>query len=108
MRAVPLVLASLRAGARNPAVLILLTAAFFDQIAGNPVHSILLMGTGGALAVSTARDREAPVPPEAGRAGGRFERTRAALLGTPRWWLLTGAAIFALVVGRFGRYSSSG
>jgi hypothetical protein len=117
--------ASLRAGIRSPAVLILLAAGVFDQLAGNPVHFLVLVGTAVALAVSSARSRErvsagsasgpgvvAALPPESsgaagasGVAGRTMAGLRSALLRLPASRLAAVGGAFAVLVGRFARYS---
>jgi hypothetical protein len=84
---------------RDPVVVFLLLAGFFDGISGNPIHSILLFSTAVALAWDgTARARSggpAVMPRPAATAGGRPL--------TPL--VMLAALVYAGVVGSFGRYS---
>ena len=94
---------SVRAGARDPIVICLLLAAFFDGISGNAPHSMLLVGTAVALAVTGARARVglATDPP----AEGFLARIRDVLTRSSAPLLATVALAFSLVVGWWGRYS---
>jgi hypothetical protein len=86
-------------------VAILLLAGIFDGLSGNPIHAILLIGVAVALAV----DAVVGLGHEAGGAveatGTVVERPseRAGRLGTAA--LLAAAAIYAVLIGRFPRYS---
>jgi hypothetical protein len=85
---------------RDPVVVFLLLAGFFDGISGNPIHSILLFSAAVALAwdatVGARTGRPAVMPrPAAGATKGRPL--------TPL--VMLGALIYAAVVGSFGRYS---
>ena len=102
--------ATIRAGVREPVIICLLVAALFDELSGNPLHFLVLVGTAVALAVARARERvalgtaERPVglwgdPPEL------LGRMRSVLARSSIPLLLIPAAAFALVVGWFGRYS---
>jgi len=104
------VAATIRAGVREPIIVCLLVAALFDELSGNPLHFLVLVGAAVALAISRARERavlgtaERPVerwgdPPELlGRIRDGLARSSAPLLLLP-------AIAFALVVGWFDRYS---
>jgi len=94
---------SVRAGARDPIVICLLLAAFFDGISGNAPHSMLLVGTALALAVTAARARvglATDPPPE-----GFLARIRDVLTRSSAPLLATVALAFSLVIGWWGRYS---
>jgi hypothetical protein len=105
------VAAAVRAGLREPVIVCLLVAALFDELSGNPLHFVVLVGAAVALAVARARERaalgtaERPLgrwgdPPEPLRLGrGGLAKSSAPLLLLP-------AVAFALVVGWFGRYSA--
>jgi hypothetical protein len=99
-----------RRGLHEPIIGILLLAGAFTVIAGSPVHGALLLAVATGLAWDTARgqDRagEAPGPaaelaglaPEA-PAPSRGRRVLAAVM------LVAGAAVYAIVVGSFTRYT---
>jgi hypothetical protein len=104
------VAATIRAGIREPVIICLLVAALFDELSGNPLHFLILVGTAVALAVARARERvalgtaERPVgmwgdPPRA------LARVRSALARSSIPLLLVPAIAFALAVGWFQRYS---
>ena len=81
-------------GLREPIVVILLMAGFFDGISGNPIHAVIL----GTVAVALAfdLDRDAVMPRPVG--GATAWRSR-------RWTLATLAVALVYAVGTFGRYS---
>lgn len=84
-------------GLRDPVVVILLVAGFFDAISGNPIHAVVL-GT-VALALAFDAERNAEMPRSDAR-GGRVLRTAGGRS------LFTGVvAVFAVSAGTFGRYS---
>jgi hypothetical protein len=98
---------------RDPVIVCLLLAGFFDGISGNPVHSLLLFAAAIALGWDRSRPlrrgTEAAVISDEG--GG--DRIEGELLwggvGMPNTVLLTvvvtGAIVYAEVVGGFARYS---
>src|SRR5689334_22678591 len=43
------VAATIRAGVREPVIICLLVAALFDELSGNPLHFLILVGTAVAL-----------------------------------------------------------
>ena len=49
--------AAFSAGIREPIVVCMLLAALFDELSGNPLHSIVLVGTAVALSIARARER---------------------------------------------------
>jgi hypothetical protein len=85
---------------RDPVVLILLLAGFFDGVSGNAIHSILLFSAAFALTWESMGNR-APVP-----SPGPVSHL-SSLAGIPviRAGLAASALAFAVIVGRFGRYS---
>jgi hypothetical protein len=104
------VAATIRAGIREPVIICLLVAALFDELSGNPLHFLVLVGTAVALAIARARERmalgtaERPVglwgePPMV------LARVRSGLARSSIPLLLIPAVLFALVIGWFGRYS---
>jgi hypothetical protein len=85
---------------RDPVVGILLLAAIFDGLSDNPIHALLL----AAVAVALIRDAVAPGRERTDDATGR----RAAPGSLPRRvvvGLIVLAAMFAILVGGFARYS---
>jgi hypothetical protein len=79
----------------EPVVAIMLVAAFFDGISGNPIHALLL----GGVAIVLGRDIALgePNPPKPLEERG---------IRAPSGWVVAGlSAAFALVVGAFPRYS---
>ncbi len=101
---------TVRAGVHEPVIICLLVAALFDELSGNPLHFLILVGTAVALAITRARERvalgtaERPVglwgdPPEL-LAGIRSVLARSSIP-----LLLIPAIGFALVFGWFARYS---
>lgn len=102
--------ATIRAGVREPVIVCLLVAALFDEISGNPLHFLVLVGAAVALAISRARERVALGTSErpVGRWGEPLElvgRIRAGLARSSTPLLLLPAIAFAAAVGWFGRYS---
>jgi hypothetical protein len=100
-----------RAGIREPVIVCLLLAAFFDELSGNPLHFLVLVGAAVALAVARARERvalgtsERPVdawgtPPDL------LARVRHGLGHSSVPLLLLPAVGVALVIGWFDRYSA--
>jgi len=93
--AVAVVRATMATVVHEPVVAIMLAAAFFDGISGNPIHALLL----GAVALVLGRDialgePNPPVPLE--ERGKRL----------PKGWVVAGlSTVFAVVVGAFPRYS---
>jgi len=83
---------------RDPVVVILLLAGFFDGISGNPIHSILLFGAATAI----AHGPDATVATTGGALGGSADRRRSVVPVAVAMGL-----VFAFVVGGFGRYSWS-
>jgi hypothetical protein len=102
---------------RDPVVVFLLLAGFFDGISGNPIHSLLLF----AAALALGWDRNARARDENAVAGSRpahfdggavaaersvplatQERTSNAVLKAVG---VTGVVVYALLVGGFARYS---
>ena|SRR2546427_4249025 len=85
--------------ARDPVVIILLLAGIFDGLAGNLIHSVLLIAVGLALGREVAIGRGGPAS-VAGSAG--------TLAIAPLWppvLAILGAVAYAVIVGAFGRYS---
>ena len=83
----------------DPVVGILLLAGIFDGISGNPIHGVVLCGVAFALAVDGfGRRRGEPAPQE--QAAPLFHAERV-----PTLLVVALAAVFAFVVGGFGRYS---
>jgi len=80
---------------REPVVAIMLVAAFFDGISGNPIHALLLGGVAIALGRDIALGEPTP-PTSLAQRGGRLPRT---------WIVMALSAAFALAVGAFPRYS---
>jgi hypothetical protein len=86
---------------RDPVVVILLLAGFFDGISGNPIHSILLISTAVVLGRDRMVHRDGP-----GRADAeRIEALPAPAASSPKRLLAIPAVAYAIVVGAFGRYS---
>jgi hypothetical protein len=83
--------------ARDPVVAILLLAGIFDGLSGNPVHAVLLIGVAVALAVDAVVGFGAERADVGRPAFHLGRRTTAALLA--------GAALYAVLLGRFPRYS---
>jgi hypothetical protein len=101
--------ARLPAAVRDPVVVILALAGIFDGLSGNPIHSVLLLGTSVALGREAflGRGREASAEirsrspaPHAGdeHAAAAFRLVTAPLI------LLT-IVVYSVVVGGFARYS---
>jgi hypothetical protein len=98
---------------RDPVIVCLLLAGFFDGISGNPIHSMLFFATAAALGWDRSRRsrRGTELSSVSGEGGGG--RVQAALIsdrtGLDNTVLLTvavtGAVVYALVVGGFARYS---
>jgi hypothetical protein len=88
---------------RDPVIVILLLAGFFDGLSGNPIHSILL------FTVALALTRDIALHQLSGGTGPivykreGLETTARIRLLTP--FYLVGALVFAVVVGGYGRYS---
>jgi len=85
--------------AKDPVVAILLLAGIFDGLADNPIHAILLIGVALALAADA-------VVGSGGEAAAESVPRPSIELG--RWGkaaLLAAAASFAILIGRFPRYS---
>lgn len=102
--------ATFRAGVREPVILCLLLAAFFDELSGNPLHFLVLVGTAVALAITQARERVALATAERpvglwGDPPDLLARMRDGLARSSAPLLLLPAVAFALVVGWFDRYS---
>jgi hypothetical protein len=88
------------AAARDPVVIILLLAGVFDGLAGNLIHSVLLIAVGLALGREVAL----------GRGGSSDVRGEHAgtLPITPLWppvLAILAAVAYAVIIGGFGRYS---
>jgi len=97
----------------DPVIVCLLLAGFFDGISGNPIHSMLLFATAVALGwdrIARLR-RGSDVAAVSDDGGG--DRVQAGLIwdrvGLDNTVLLTvavtGAVMYAVVVGGFARYS---
>lgn len=94
---------------RDPVIVCLLLAGFFDGISGNPIHSMLLFAT----AVALGWDRSGRSRPGTGVAAVSGDRVQAELIpdrvGLDHTVLLTVAVtagvMYAVVVGGFARYS---
>ena len=84
-------------GLRDPVVVILLLAGFFDSISGNPIHGVVLGTVALALAFDGERNVEMARPGGPGMAALRTAWGRALLIGV--------AALYAVSGGTFGRYS---
>ena len=83
-------------GLREPVVVILLLAGFFDGISGNPIHAVILGTVAVALAFDPDRDAVTPRP-----VGG-------ATAWRSRGWTVVALAValnYAVAAGTFGRYS---
>jgi hypothetical protein len=102
--------AVVRAGVREPVIVCLLVAALFDELSGNPLHSIVFVGAAVALAITRARERvslgtgERPVDAWS-EAPESLARMRSGLGRSSVPLLLLPAMGFALFVGWFDRYS---
>jgi hypothetical protein len=88
---------------RDPVIVILLLAGFFDGLSGNPIHSILL------FTVALALTRDIALHQLSGGIGPIVFK-RAGLEAAPPIRLLTpffmvGALVYAVIVGGYGRYS---
>jgi len=99
-----------RAGIREPVIVCLLLAAFFDELSGNPLHFIVLVGAAVALAVARARERVALGTSERsigawGTPPDVLARARDGLARSSVPLLLLPAIGFALAIGWFDRYS---
>jgi len=93
--AVAVVRATAATVVHEPVVAIMLVAAFFDGISGNPIHALLLGGVAIVLGRDIALGEPNPPMPLAERG-----------VRTPRGWVVAGLSMaFALVVGAFPRYS---
>jgi hypothetical protein len=79
---------------RDPVIPILVMAAVFDAISGNPIHSILLFGAAAALVREAVASRR-----RAGLEGG------LALPVPPVWVVVMTFLLYAVLIGDFGRYS---
>jgi hypothetical protein len=101
--------AAISAGIREPIVVCLLLAALFDELSGNPLHSIVLVGAAVALSITRARERVATggaardvpwgePPPVLARLRIAIDRSSIPLLLVP-------AVGLVLVIGWFDRYS---
>jgi hypothetical protein len=88
------------AAARDPVVVILLMAGVFDGLAGNLIHSVLLIAVGLALGREAVLGRGGPSI-VAGRQPGKY----LAATSWPPALAILGAVAYAVVVGAFGRYS---
>ena len=102
-------LAVVWAGVREPVVVILLLAGFFDGISGNPVHALVLGAAAIALSADAARGRAVAAPPVA-QAWQHAGSALAIEVGKrQRWRLGTVFAVsvlgYAAVAGGFQRYS---
>ena len=75
-------------------ILILVLAAFFDAISGNPIHSILLFGAAAALVSERLRS------PARGVA-----KPALTVPAPPGWILVMTGLLYAVLIGEFGRYS---
>jgi hypothetical protein len=99
----------LNAGFREPVIVVLLIAALFDGLSGNPLHSLVLVGAAVALAVARAQERVVLGPERLvghwGTGPERLERIRSGMARSSIPLLLLPAIAFALVVGWFDRYS---
>ena len=84
-------------GLRDPVVIILLLAGFFDSISGNPIHGVVLGTVALVLAFDAERNAEMARPDGPGVAVLRTAWGRALLIGV--------AALYAVSAGTFGRYS---
>ena len=93
--AASVVRATMAAVVHEPVVAIMLVAAFFDGISGNPIHALLLGGVAIVLGRDIALGEPNPPVPLDER-GVRL----------PSGWVVVGlSAAFAVVVGAFPRYS---
>jgi hypothetical protein len=99
----------LSAAVRDPVVIILALAGIFDGLSGNPIHSVLLLGTSVALGREAFLRRGTgadglgafgSLPPEAAdeHAAAAFRLVAAPLI-------LLAIVAYSAVVGGFGRYS---
>jgi hypothetical protein len=93
-----------RAAVREPVVLILLLAGFFDGISGNPLHAMVLGAAAIALSADAARERSMITP-----AGRGFAIDLAYLRRKSLWPVFAVAVLgYAAVAGGFERYSWPG
>jgi hypothetical protein len=98
---------------RDPVIVCLLLAGFFDGISGNPIHSMLLIATAAALGWDRGRRLGHGTEMAEVSDDGSGDRVRAELIsdrqGLDHTILLTvavaGAVMYAVVVGGFARYS---
>jgi hypothetical protein len=99
---------------QDPVIICLLLAGFFDGISGNPIHSTLLFSTALALALDRGvrlRREIDPADVAADRGAASALRTDLSVEddGIPNTVLravaVTGAFMYAVVVGGFARYS---
>jgi hypothetical protein len=91
---------SVLAAVRDPVVVFLLLAGFFDGLAGNAIHSILLFSTAIALGRDAALRRRG--------VRTRERATEAWDQPTAPWSIplaVVGGVAYAAVFGSFGRYS---
>jgi hypothetical protein len=79
---------------RDPVAPILVLAAVFDAISGNPIHSILLFGAAAALMRDAVISRHRPE-----------EQAGLTLPVPPAWIVVTTFLVYAVVIGNFSRYS---
>ena len=94
-REASLVWATMATVVHEPVVAIMLVAAFFDGISGNPIHALLLGGVALVLGRDIALGEPNPPVPLTERGDT-----------IPRSWTVLGlSAAFAIVVGAFPRYS---
>jgi len=88
------------AAARDPVVVILLLAGIFDGLAGNVIHSILLIAVGLALGREVALGRGGPAD-----SAETQSRTLPGAAPWPPALATVGAIAYAVVIGGLGRYS---
>jgi hypothetical protein len=111
--------AIVRAGGRDPVVVVLVLAGFFDAISGNPIHGLVLGAAAVALAFDEAAGRaDGPswpgladrpgsptIPADGTEPAGSILAFSRPPSGLVRLFLAAAALAYAVVVGGFARYS---
>jgi hypothetical protein len=98
---------------RDPVIVCLLLAGFFDGISGNPIHSMLLFATAVALGWDRSARSRRGTEVAAGSDYSRGDRVQAELItyrvGLDHTVLITiavtGGLMYGVIVGGFARYS---
>jgi hypothetical protein len=106
----PALSAGIRAALRDPVVVILALAGIFDGLSGNPIHSVLLLGTSVALGREPFRARVHGATGSGEMQGGaprgpadEHVATAFRLVAAPL--VLVAIIAYSVVVGGFARYS---